>query len=88
MSNSPIWPLSAADGDNNAEVECLKMGLPLAEVSSGDEETALHEVSRCKMASIIGDRPLLVGGSGGLCKFQLKDGSYANSDVSTYLLRR
>ena len=71
MSNSPIWPLSAADGDNNAEVECLKMGLPLAEVS-GDGEIVLHEVTRCKMSSIIGNRPLLVGGSGGLCKFQLK----------------
>ena len=37
---SSLWIL---DGQpNNAEVECLKMGLPLAEVT-GDEAVALQE---------------------------------------------
>ena len=34
------------------------------------------------MSSIIGDRPLLVGGGDSLCKFQMMDGTYEESDVS------
>ena len=33
------------------------------------------------MSSVIGDRPLLVGGGGSLCNFQMKDGTYEESNV-------
>ena len=38
------------------------------------------------MSSIIGDRPLLVGGGDSLCKFQMMDGTYEESDVSFKIL--
>ena len=41
-----------------------------------------QELARCEMSSIIGDRPLLVGGGNSLCKFQMMDGTYEDSDVS------
>ena len=41
-----------------------------------------QELARCEMSSIIGDRPLLVGGGDSLCKFQMVDGTYEESDVS------
>ena len=38
------------------------------------------------MSDVIGDRPLLVGGGGGLCNFQKKDGTYEESNVIEIIL--
>ena len=57
------------------------MGLPLATLTEA-EATALQELARCKMSSIIGERPLLIGGGNKLCNLQKSDGTSEESDVS------
>lgn len=44
VSNEPIWPYASEDGENQADAECAKMGISLAELNE-DEKVALQELT-------------------------------------------
>lgn len=82
VSNNPIWPFATADGDNQAEAECAKLGVTLAGDMEESELTALLEVTRCKMNTISSDALVLVQSSSASnkCSYQKKDGTIETSD--------